>query len=373
MQPGSPATAFGSLFANATFTSLLNPLSSSVLGFAGVIAGTANEALFNPNRIAAGIPINFFLVNPGKRGGAFLFTNDGETSYDGLTIEFRRRFAKGLLVQSSYTFSKALSNMYASNQDLFDQPATLRPGLDTRRGVTPFDITQAFKTNFIYELPVGRGQHFFGGVSGWADKLVGGWGFNGNIRMQSGSPFSLGNVQLVGMTAKELQDAIGVYRNQADADGVNRGNVWVLPLDIRQNTFKAFNTAFAAGSTLPVYTQGAPEGRYLAPAGLGCVQGIVGECGFHNLVLKGPAFFRSDLSIVKRIRFSENTNLELRGEMLNAFNNINFLIGSPNNDVNALAGFGTATFGRFTNAYQDISTTNDPGGRLVQLVVRFNF
>ena len=371
--PGSPATAFNSLFANATFTSALNPLGSSALGFAGVIAGTANESLFNPNRIAAGIPINFFLVNPGKRGGAFLFTNEGETSYDGLTIEFRRRFAKGLLVQSSYTFSKSLSNMYASNSDLFDQPATLRKELDNRRGITPFDITQAFKTNFIYELPVGRGQHFLGGISGWAEKLVGGWGFNGNIRIQSGSPFSLGNVQLVGMTAKDLQEAIGVYRNQADADGVNRGNVWVLPLDIRQNTFKAFNTAFAAGSTVPVYTQGAPEGRYIAPSGLGCLQAFAGQCGFNNLVLKGPAFFRSDLSVVKRIRFTENTNLELRGEMLNAFNNINFLIGSPNNDVNTLAGFGAATFGRFTNAYQDISTTNDPGGRLVQLVVRFNF
>jgi hypothetical protein len=59
--------------------------------------------------------------------------------------------------------------------------------------------------------------------------------------------------------------------------------------------------------------------------------------------------------------------------MLNAFNNINFLIGSASNDINTLGGFGTATFGRYTNAYQDISTTNDPGGRLVQLVVRFNF
>jgi hypothetical protein len=329
--------------------------------------------LFNPNRIAAGIPINFFVVNPGKRGGAFLFTNEGETTYDGLTIEFRRRFAKGLLVQSSYTFAKALSNMYASNSDLFDQPSTLRKELDVRRGVTPFDITQAFKANFIYELPVGRGQHFLGGVSGWADKLLGGWGFNGNIRMQSGSPFSLGNVQLVGMTAKDLQEAIGVYRNQADADGVNRGNVWVLPFDIRQNTFRAFNTAFGSGTTGPVYTQGAPEGRYIAPAGLGCLQPFAGGCGFNNLVLKGPAFFRSDLSIVKRIRFTENTNLELRGEMLNAFNNINFLVGNASNDVNTLGGTNAATFGRFTNAYQDISTTNDPGGRLVQLVVRFNF
>ena len=363
----------GTLWANATFTTALNPLSANPLNFAGVIGGTANESLFNPNRIAAGIPINFFFVNPGKRGGAFLFTNEGETTYDGLTFEFRRRFAKGLLVQSSYTFSKALSNMYASNSDLFDQPSTLRPELDVRRGVTPFDITQSFKTNFIYELPVGRGQHFFGGANGWVDKLVGGWGFNGNIRIQSGSPFSLGNVQLVGMTADDLQEAIGVYRNQADADGVNRGNVWVLPLDIRENTFKAFNTAYGSGTTGPIYTQGTPTGRYIAPAGLGCNQPFAGGCGFNNLVLKGPAFFRSDLSIVKRIKFTENTNLELRGEMLNAFNNINFLVGSASNDINSLGGFGAATFGRFTNAYQDISTTNDPGGRLIQLVVRFNF
>ncbi len=175
------------------------------------------------------------------------------------------------------------------------------------------------------------------------------------------------------MTAKELQEAIGVYRGQADADGVVRGNVFVFPQDIRENTFRAFNTAFAQGTNQPVYTQGAPTGRYIAPQGLGCLQGFAGGCGFNNLVLKGPAFFRSDLSIVKKIRFTENTNLELRGEFLNAFNNINFLLGSASNDINSLGGTNAATFARFTAAYQDISTTNDPGGRLVQLVVRFNF
>ncbi len=364
----------GTLWANTAFTNPLNPLNANALTFAGVITSTANDSIFTPNRILAGLPSNFFLVNPGKRGGgAFVFTNDGESAFDGLTIEFRRRFAKGLLVQANYTFAKAIANTYANNDDIFDQPATLREGEDIRRGITPFDITHAFKTNFIYELPVGRGQHFFSGANGWVDKLVGGWGFNGNIRIQSGSPFSLGNVQLVGMTAKDLQKAIGVYRDQADADGVNRGNVWVLPLDIRENTFKAFNVAFGSGTTGPIYTQGAPTGRFIAPQGLNCQQGIVGHCGYNNLVLKGPAFFRSDLSIIKRIRFTESTNLELRGEMLNAFNNINFLVGNASNEINTLAGFGAATFGRFTNAYQDISTTNDPGGRLVQLVVRFNF
>ena len=99
---------------------------------------------------------------------------------------------------------------------------------------------------------------------------------------------------------------------------------------------------------------------------------VGGGCGFAN-PSQGPAFFRSDLSVVKRLRFTESVNLELRGEFLNAFNNINFLVGSAANDVNALGGFTSSTFGRMTNAYQDLSTTNDPGGRLVQLVVRFNF
>jgi hypothetical protein len=174
------------------------------------------------------------------------------------------------------------------------------------------------------------------------------------------------------MTQDELQDAVGIYRGEKDADGVVRGNVFFLPEDIRLNTFRANNINFtAAGAT---FTQGAPTGRFIAPQGFGnCLTTYLGSCGFHNLVLKGPSFFRSDLSIVKKVNFSETMNLELRGEFLNAFNNINFLVGNASNDVNAIGGFGAATFGRYTAAYQDISTTNDPGGRLVQLVVRFNF
>jgi hypothetical protein len=234
-----------------------------------------------------------------------------------------------------------------------------------RRGVAPFDITHGFKTNFIYELPIGKGKAFFGNASNWVDKIIGDWGMNGNIRIQSGTPFTFGNVSLIGMTKKELQDVVGIYR---EADGF----VYFLPADIRTNTFRAFNTNMTA--TGAVYTQGIPTGRYIAPAAAGnCMQGFTGGCGFANLVLKGPAFFRFDLSLVKKIKFTERVNLELRGEFLNAFNNINFLVGSPAADVNAIGGFNTTSFARITSAYQDLSTTNDPGGRLVQLVVRLRF
>ena len=115
----------------------------------------------------------------------------------------------------------------------------------------------------------------------------------------------------------------------------------------------------------------------------GCLQGFVGQCGFANLILEGPRFVRFDMSLVKKIRFTENTNLELRVELLNALNNINFLVGGSSAiDDPKLTGtnlglqtpnYGAATFGLVTAAYQDISTTNDPGGRPVQFVLRFNF
>ena len=371
-------------FAATNFINTLNPLNPSVLNLASLL----NSTNFDNRRTPAGqacfgltgctglgfFPYNMFLVNPGKRGGAFVVDNGAQTYYDAVTVEFRRRMTRGLLFQGSYTFGKALANTYASSSAVFDQPNDLlNPKL--RKGEAPFNITHGLKMNFIYEMPFGQGKTWLSGIHGWKEKLMGGWGVNGNIRIQSGSPFSLGNVQLVGMTLKELQDSVGVRRD-TDADGVYRGNVYVFPLDIRQNTWRANNIGFnTTGSSLGgTFTQGAPTGRFIAPAGFGnCKQAVQGDCGFANLVLHGPSFFRTDASLVKRIKFTESTNLELRGEFLNAFNNINFLIGAAGNDLNTLTGLNATTFGRFTAAYQDLSTTNDPGGRLVQLVVRFNF
>jgi len=71
-----------------------------------------------------------------------------------------------------------------------------------------------------------------------------------------------------------------------------------------------------------------------------------------------------DLSLVKQIRFSERRSFELRGEFLNAFNNINFYGSSS---------VGGLTSGQVTSAFRDESNSQDPGGRMIQIVLRFNF
>ncbi len=57
-------------------------------------------------------------------------------------------------------------------------------------------------------------------------------------------------------------------------------------------------------------------------------------------------------------------NVEFRATALNVFNLTNF---------NAYANSNGATFGQVTGAYRDISGTVEPGGRILEFMLRFNF
>jgi len=146
------------------------------------------------------------------------------------------------------------------------------------------------------------------------------------------------------------------------------GAVYMLPQEIIENTIRAFNTS--ATTATGYSTRGVPTGRYIAPASnASCIQVYGGQCAPQNVFVTGPKFVRFDLSLKKQIRISEQFNFELRGEFLNAFNNINFF----NPSTNATTTPSNERFMQVTAAYQDPSNTQDPGGRLVQIVARFNF
>ena len=294
-----------------------------------------------------GIFPNLFLTNPDLRGGVQLTSNSGYTRFDSLVLELRRRLSRGLLVQSSYAFSKGFSSTRISFR---------APRVNSLNTDVPY---HSFKLNWVYELPLGKGKALMGNAGGLLDRLIGGWEFDGTARIQSGDILNFGNVNLVGMTQKEFRKEFGLYFD--DANGV----VYHLPKDIVDNTIRAFSVS---SSTASGYSGPAPTGRYIAPANsASCIQVISGDCAPQNLYVTGPRFTRFDLSAVKRIRITEKVNFELRGEFLNAFNNINFL-GSTN-----MTNFNNALFGQVTSAYQDVNDTQDPGGRLVQIVARINF
>ncbi len=72
-------------------------------------------------------------------------------------------------------------------------------------------------------------------------------------------------------------------------------------------------------------------------------------------------------------RIGEGKVIEIRAQALNIVNSPNFLIGAAGNEVNT-GGIG-ATFGQTRNAYRDItvSGSSDPGGRIIEFLLRFRF
>ena len=370
------------------------PSNLQALGIAGILAQrgqvAANGLAYMANANTAGLPSNFFVVNPvefnnfGAGNGSFVVNNDGKTWFDAVTIDLRRRLSKGVLFDLNYTFAKALGNEYVSSAIAFLQPGTIRNTWNNKVA-SPFDIKSSLKGSYVIEAPIGRGKHFLGNSHGIVEGLLGNWTLNGTLRISSGVPMNMGNIQVVGMSAKDVENAIQIRKDP------NHLVFW-LPQDIIDNSRRAFNVCIpgTAGCSANGYgtaglsggiAGGDPSGRYFAPAGNNCISRYTGQCGFTQLIVHGPRFTRADIGIQKKLKLSETMNFELRFEFLNALNNIDFRLGSFSVDtVNIGAAgiptFTSAAFGQLQGsdtAYRDVSTTNDPGGRVGQIVVRFNF
>lgn len=334
---------------------------------AGLIPFTtlpASTGCVNNNTTAQTCKVsNFFLVNPQTLGGAFLMTQGTDTSFNALQIEIRRRMSRGLLVQGSYQFGKALANAFVSSSSVFSQPRTLRnPSLD--RDYSPWDVRHSFKLDYIYELPFGHGRTWLSNANGFVNRVVGNWQIGGVTRIQSGpatlltsggratvNQFDAG-VILHNMTLRQFQSMVQIRKDP-------NGTVYWLPKDVIDNTAAAF--ASPNGTPLD------PTKPYIGPP---LKAGQLGE----RVVFFGPATARFDINVVKRINVTERVNVEGRVTFLNAFNRPNFYIGDSDATIRSTSAAGAA-FGTTRSAYRDItvSGTNDPGGRLIEWQLRLNF
>ncbi|HSC25743.1 MAG TPA: TonB-dependent receptor [Vicinamibacterales bacterium] len=339
-----PASYTSSNFTNNTFLNPLATFNPNPFSFASNLYDNATR---RTNATNAGIPINFFLANPAQQGGAQLTTNIGKSDYHSLQLELRRRLANGLQVNSSYVFG----NMKVSQWETHRRPIFM-----VRDAGDPGDITHVFKLNAIYELPFGQGRRFGGNVNGAMDRVIGGWSVALVSRIQSGRLVDLGNVRLVGMTAKDVHN---MFKLRIDDTGKR---IWMLPEDVINETIKAFSVS---PSSLTGYgSSGPPSGRYFAPAnGPDCIEvdngADYGECAGRSLVVTGPTFHQHDVSITKRINIVGRINFEFHAEMLNAFNNHNFV---------PVGGIGSTLAN-----YEVTAVTGTNQARVIQLVSRINW
>ena len=139
-------------------------------------------------------PINFFLLNPYAIGGvnnaALSFVdNGGWSSYNGLQIQFRQRFAQSLNWTTNYTWSKSLTNLSVDSQNQNRDYLSLRdPGLNRR--LSPFDIGHVIQSFGTYDLPIGRGR-WLSVDNRFLNGVVGGWTLGSVFVFHTGTPIQL--------------------------------------------------------------------------------------------------------------------------------------------------------------------------------------
>jgi hypothetical protein len=355
---GSPASAN---FTSGTFLTFLNN------GVAGAFANTlafnstfmcnlAGKNAFPGTNCPASapavgaFPVNFFVANPQATGGAFRTYNGSQSTYNALQLEVRRRMAKGLQISGNYTFSKSLSNYYGDSSASFNSFTTLRnQGYD--KGISPWNLRHAFKVSGIYELPFGPGRKWSTG-NGFLNRVIEGWQVSSINRLQSGRVFELTSglggtfnqndpgVILNGITPQQLQDMLSI-RNAGN------GQILYFPSSLVSNSGALISNAIQPCNTPGQLCQ--------------------------KVFLTGPHFYRADISVGKKTPITEKLNVEIRAEALNAFNNVDFFFPGDEATSVPTAAVSSTTFGKVTNAFRDPNTTDDNGGRIIQLVLRFNF
>src|SRR5437667_10558763 len=276
-------------------------------GYHEILRGDANKAFpvicpasSCPPGLAAGTKYfpNFPAVrrNP-QLGSAGIFFSSGINNFNGGFVDVNRRFRTGLGLRTNYyTFGRSLDNSSAiTGSQAGGQNGVVMDTDDRKRdyGLSAFDVRHRFSLNGMYELPLGKGKSFLGGVTGLADKLVSGWQLNTIVNLQSGFPFT----PLLGFNQSRDGDT-GMPDRPNMALGRTLKDVYLRTPE---------QWVDATGFTLP------PAGTY----------GNVGRN-----VLTGPALKTVDLSMFKTTRLTEGSNLQFRAEAFNLLNRTNF--GIPN-------------------------------------------
>jgi hypothetical protein len=265
-----------------------------------------------------GLRVPYLGFQPTGLGGTYF---DAESDYHSLQATLRKTFSYGLSLQASYTFSKNLTTLGATDSSNSNDPLDQ----DQQRGPASWNRPHRFILNYQYDLPI----RTYTGAKG---KLLNGWAVSGITTIQSGLPLTFTD-----NTAGTIYGASGgraqLCPNMTYDDILSSGAV-------SDRLGEYFNAeAFCAPPTGGIYG----EGNGWGSTGVGIVNGP----GQHNW----------DISIIKNTPIREGHSFQFRTEFYNAFNTPQF--GNPDTGVR------NPSFGQIT------STSVNP--RIIQFGFKYIF
>ena len=161
-----------------------------------------NADINSPEAQAAGIAVPYAgftgtvaqALRPYPQYQTIIGSNDygsdktGNSTYNALQVKMQGKITRDLTMLLAYAWSKNLTDG-SDNRDLdtfLPNYTQVQNGYDraAEKTYAAADIPQSFVTNFIYEVPFGRGHSVLN--HGWASAALGGWSLGSVLSYQSG-------------------------------------------------------------------------------------------------------------------------------------------------------------------------------------------
>lgn len=267
---------------------------------------------------------------------------EGFSHYNALQVKLERRFSRGLYVLNSFTFSKAIDNGSQVLEEPNGNTGTPQDihNIAADKGIGAYDQPFNNTTSFVWDLPVGRGRWIGGGMNRILDAFIGGWMINGINTMTSGQSinFRYGPSNVT----NNLPSFLGgvALRPNVSCDPINRAD--------RPNPIRDYFVPTCLSRPSPSSPFG-NAGRNIA---------------------RSDSYFNVDLALHKQFKLpiNDDTRLELRAELFNAFNRTNFQ--AANSDVGQIT-FNSTGGIVSTGSFGVISSTFP--ARQIQLALKFSF
>lgn len=267
----------------------------------------------------------------------------GTNQYDAGLFKVERRFTKGFSMLTAFTWSKLFEDTSFLGPQIAGYHVEHKLGGEDR----PFHLS----VSPIWEIPVGRKQHFGANMPKWADAAIGGWELSGQYNIQSGVPVAF------------TTGSFFCGRDFALPRGKQSLNQWFDTTCFYP--FPTANTTVAQLAQYPTWTgiQSMPGYNYVPQPGDTIKNGVYQD--FANFVQTYPTRWGDvrasrvnnlDAGLRKNFRIVERVNLQLRFDAFNTFNHPRF--AAP--DTNP----GDSTFGRVSPAQQNQARSIELGGRL---------
>jgi hypothetical protein len=247
-------------------------------------------------------------------------SNDARSWYDGVQVEWTRRFSAGLWFQASYTGSKAEDTTSEATAVGAGDSNQLGPDSKYARGYSRFHTPHRFTFNGSYRPPFWRDRRDLVGM------VAGGWTVSAIVRLAHGTPFTVSD------TARDL-----------NFDGFAEGRPILLDKSILHRTIS--DPATSTTILSPAKFRSAQYGE---------IADIIGRNTFF-----ADGIRTTDLGIMKNFIVTAGHTVTVRFEAYNAFNRVQY--GFPTADLS------NAAFGRLLGG----ATSYAP--RSIQLGIQYKF